>query len=133
MMEYTLFGESHGGVVGVVLEHVPAGIAVDEGFTAAQLLRRAPRGAAATARHESDEVAYLSGVFEGKTTGMPLVAVLRNGDVRPGDYEALRRLPVPAMPTMPPSSGRRATRTTGAAATTPAVSPPRWWWRAPWP
>lgn len=95
MMEYTLFGESHGGVVGVVLEHVPAGIAVDEGFTAAQLLRRAPRGAAATARHESDEVAYLSGVFEGKTTGMPLVAVLRNGDVRPGDYEALRRLPRP--------------------------------------
>ena len=95
MMEYTLFGESHGGVVGVVLEHVPAGIPVDEGFTAAQLLRRAPRGAAATARHESDEVAYLSGVFEGKTTGMPLVAVLRNGDVRPGDYEALRRLPRP--------------------------------------
>lgn len=95
MMEYTLFGESHGGVVGVVLEHVPAGIPVDEGFTAAQLHRRAPRGAAATARHESDEVAYLSGVFEGKTTGMPLVAVLRNGDVRPGDYEALRRLPRP--------------------------------------
>ena len=95
MMEYTLFGESHGGVVGVVLEHVPAGIPVDEGFTAAQLLRRAPRGAAATARHESDEVAYLSGVFEGKTTGMPLVAVLRNGDVRPGDYEALLRLPRP--------------------------------------
>ncbi len=95
MMEYTLFGESHGGVVGVVLEHVPAGIPVDEGFTAAQLLRRAPRGAAATARHETDEVAYLSGVFEGKTTGMPLVAVLRNGDVRPGDYEALRRLPRP--------------------------------------
>ena len=95
MMEYTLFGESHGGVVGVVLEHVPAGIPVDEGFTAAQLLRRAPRGAAATARHESDEVAYLSGVFEGKTTGMPLVAVLRNGDIRPGDYEALRSLPRP--------------------------------------
>ena len=95
MMEYTLFGESHGGVVGVVLEHVPAGIPVDEGFTAAQLLRRAPRGAAATARHETDEVAYLSGVFGGKTTGMPLVAVLRNGDIRPGDYEALRSLPRP--------------------------------------
>lgn len=95
MMEYTLFGESHGGVVGVVLENVPAGIPVDDAFTAAQLLRRAPRGAAATARRESDEVAYLSGVFEGKTTGMPLVAVLRNGDVRPGDYEALRRLPRP--------------------------------------
>lgn len=95
MMEYTLFGESHGGVVGVVLEHVPAGIPVDDGFTAAQLLRRAPRGAAATPRRETDEVAYLSGVFEGKTTGMPLVAVLRNGDVRPGDYEALRCLPRP--------------------------------------
>ena len=79
MMEYTLFGESHGGVVGVVLEHVPAGIPVEDGFIAAQLLRRAPRGAAATARHETDEVAYLSGVFGGKTTGMPLAAVLRSG------------------------------------------------------
>ena len=95
MMEYTLFGESHGGVVGVVLEQVPAGIPVENDFVAAQLLRRAPRGAAATARHETDEVAYLSGVFEGKTTGMPLVAVLRNGDIRPGDYEALRSLPRP--------------------------------------
>ena len=95
MMEYTLFGESHGGVVGVVLEQVPAGIPVENDFVAAQLLRRAPRGAAATARHETDEVAYLSGVFGGKTTGMPLVAVLRNGDIRPGDYEALRSLPRP--------------------------------------
>lgn len=95
MMEYTLFGESHGPVVGVLLQNVPAGLPVDEGFIARQLQRRAPVGETGTARRETDDVEYLSGVFEGRTTGDPLVAVLHNRDARSRDYEQLRRLPRP--------------------------------------
>ncbi|MBQ0038278.1 MAG: chorismate synthase [Clostridiales bacterium] len=95
MMDYTLFGESHGPVVGILLRHVPAGLTVDEAFIARQMERRMARGALATARHEVDRVEFLSGVFEGKTTGMPLVAIIRNGDVRAKDYDALRAVARP--------------------------------------
>lgn len=95
MMEYTIFGESHGPAVGVLLQHVPPGLAVDEDFLRGQLLRRMGGGILSTARHEPDEVEFLSGVFEGKTTGMPLCAVVRNRDVRPADYAALRHTPRP--------------------------------------
>lgn len=95
MLDYTLFGESHGPVVGVLLENIPAGLTVDETFIAGQMLRRAGKGGLTTARCEEDKVEYLSGVFEGKTTGDPLVAVIRNGDVHSGDYEALKNTPRP--------------------------------------
>ena len=89
MMEYTLFGESHGPVVGVLLRHVPAGVAVDEAFIREQLERRMARGELATARCERDELSILSGVFNGKTTGMPLVAIVPNRDCREEDYAAM--------------------------------------------
>jgi len=95
VMEYTLFGESHGAAVGVLLKNLPAGIPVDDDFIAAELLRRAPQGALATSRRETDKVEFLSGVFEGKTTGMPLVAILRNTEANSGDYAALRHTPRP--------------------------------------
>ena len=96
MMEYTLFGESHGAAVGVLLRNVPTGIPVDEAFIAAELLRRAPCDALATGRRETDSVEFLSGVFEGKTTGTPLAAILRNMDVRSEDYAPLRHTPRPS-------------------------------------
>ena len=92
MMDYTLFGESHGPVVGVLLRHVPAGLTVDKEFLRQQMARRQAQGELATMRHEADEVEFLSGVFEGKTTGEPLVAIIRNREARSGDYEALRTL-----------------------------------------
>ena len=95
MLNYTLFGESHGPVVGVLMENVPAGWTVDDAFIAGQLLRRSGKGGLTTARREADTVEYLCGVFEGKTTGDPLVAVLRNGDVHAGDYEKLKNTPRP--------------------------------------
>lgn len=95
MMEYTLFGESHGAAVGVMLKNVPSGIPVDESFIAAELLRRAPRDELSTSRREADSVEILSGVFAGKTTGTPLVAILRNRDVKSADYEDLRYIPRP--------------------------------------
>ena len=95
MMDYTLFGESHGKAVGILLKNVPAGIPVDTDFIAAELLRRAPQGELSTSRREADKVEFFSGVFEGKTTGMPLVAIIRNGDTKSADYEPLRHTPRP--------------------------------------
>ena len=95
MLDYTLFGESHGPVVGVLMENLPAGLPVEEAFIARQLLRRRGQGALTTARQEADTVEYLSGVFQGKTTGDPLVAVIRNSDVRSEDYETLKNTPRP--------------------------------------
>ena len=95
MLDYTLFGESHGPVVGVLLRHVPAGVPIDELQMERDLLRRRPSGALATARQEPDEVQFLSGVFQGRTTGMPLVMALPNRDARPQDYEVLRSVARP--------------------------------------
>lgn len=95
MLDYTLFGESHGPVVGVLLRHVPAGIPVDALQMERELLRRSPNGQLSTARRETDQVQFLSGVFQGYTTGMPLVMVIPNRDVRSGDYDALRTVARP--------------------------------------
>lgn len=95
MMEYTIFGESHGPAVGVLIQNIPAGLPVDGELIHADLLRRKASGALATGRHEPDEVELLAGVYQGRTTGDVLVAVLRNRDVRSGDYAALRDTPRP--------------------------------------
>ena len=95
MMEYTIFGESHGPAVGVLIQNIPAGLPVDDQLIHADLLRRKASGALATGRHEPDEVEFLAGVYQGRTTGDALVAVLRNRDVRSGDYTALRDTPRP--------------------------------------
>ena len=78
MMDYTIFGESHGPAVGVLLRDVPPGLPVDEEFICRQLLRRAPQDPLSTARHEPDQVEVLSGVYQGVTTGMPVCLLLRN-------------------------------------------------------
>lgn len=95
MMEYTIFGESHGPAVGVFIQNIPAGLPVDGELIHADLLRRKASGPLATGRHEPDEVELLAGVYQGRTTGDALVAVLRNRDVRSGDYAALRDTPRP--------------------------------------
>ena len=95
-MRYMIFGESHGPAIGVVLEGVPAGLALDLDFIRAELARRAPgRNAMTTARKEKDEPEILSGVFEGKTTGTPLCAIIFNTDTRSKDYAKLKDLPRP--------------------------------------
>ena len=95
-MKHIIFGESHGPAIGVVLEHVPSGIAVDMDFIRAEMVRRAPgKSPMSTARQEADEPHILSGVFEGKTTGTPLCAVIENTDTRSKDYAKLKDLPRP--------------------------------------
>ena len=92
----TIFGASHGEAVGVVMEGLPVGFAIDMDALSAFLARRAPgRGAFATARRETDVPHFLSGVKNGVTCGGAVTAVIRNGDAHPGDYEALRNTPRP--------------------------------------
>lgn len=95
-MRYSIFGESHGPAIGVVLEGLPSGLKLDMDFIAGELARRAPGGSAlSTSRKEGDVPELLSGVFEGHTTGTPLCAVIRNTDHHSGDYEATRHLARP--------------------------------------
>lgn len=95
-MKYTIFGESHGPAIGVVLQEVPSGIILDEARIARELARRATgKNALSTARREADQVEILSGVFWGKTTGTPLAMMIRNGDQHSGDYAAIRDLARP--------------------------------------
>ena len=95
-MKYTIFGESHGSAIGVVLEGVPAGLVLDLDAVRFDLSRRAPgKNALSTARREADEPHILSGLFQGHTTGAPLCAVIENTDTRSGDYERTKNLARP--------------------------------------
>ena len=83
----TLFGESHGVEIGVVLDGLAPGVPVDEDFIRHQLSLRRPHGKISTARVEADVFRIVSGVFEGKTTGTPLCILIPNTNTRSGDYE----------------------------------------------
>lgn len=91
-----IFGESHGSAVGVTVEGIPAGEAVDLAELQRFLDRRAPgRNAWSTPRKEADVPEFLSGLREGKTCGTPLTAILKSANTRSGDYDALRDVPRP--------------------------------------
>lgn len=84
----TIFGESHGPAIGVVLDGLPAGAQIDETYIARQMARRAPgNDPTATARKEADAVRVLSGVHGGRATGAPLCAMIENTNTRSGDYQ----------------------------------------------
>jgi chorismate synthase len=88
----TLFGESHGPEVGVVIEGLPEGTAIDPELIAEDMARRAPgRDEFSTARKERDEPLILSGVRGSVATGEPLKCVIRNENQRPGDYGSALR------------------------------------------
>lgn len=91
-LRLSIFGESHGEGVGIVVDGLPAGESIDEEKIAREMARRAPgKSAAATGRQESDTVEILSGFHEGKTTGAPLCGFIRNKNARPGDYDSKLR------------------------------------------
>ena len=95
-MKYVIFGESHGPAIGVTLTGVPAGLELDMDAITREMARRAPgRSALPTARREDDQPEILSGVFEGKTTGAPLCAVIANTDTRSQDYTRTKDLARP--------------------------------------
>lgn len=91
----SIFGESHGPQIGVVLDGVPEGIALCEADFEADLSRRAPGAEGTTARCEEDKPMILSGVYEGHTTGAPLTIAFANRDCRSSDYEQFDAIPRP--------------------------------------
>ena len=91
-----IFGASHDAEIGLRLEGLPAGESVDAAELQRFLNRRAPgRSAFSTARKEADEPEFRGGLRGGVTDGSTLEAVIRNTDVRSGDYDALRAVPRP--------------------------------------
>jgi len=95
-LRLTIFGQSHSAAIGVTVEGLPAGFPIDMDALQAFLERRAPgRNANSTARREPDVPEFLSGVFEGRTCGTPLTAIIRNTNTRSKDYSELERKPRP--------------------------------------
>lgn len=85
-----IFGESHGEMIGVEMDGLPAGEIIDEAQLAAFMARRAPgRQALTTTRKEADQVHIVSGIYESHTTGFPLLALIENTNQRSKDYQGL--------------------------------------------
>ena len=95
-LKVSVFGQSHGRTIGVLIDGLPSGEAVDLPELRAFLARRRPGGALATKRCEADEPVFLSGLENGKTCGSPLCAIIENTDARSEDYAELFDKPRPS-------------------------------------
>lgn len=93
LFRITTCGESHGGAVGVIVDGCPPGLEISEHDIQHELDRRKPgQSHITTPRSEADEIHILSGIFEGKTTGTPILLLAYNKDMRPQDYSELKKL-----------------------------------------
>ncbi len=87
----SIFGESHGPAIGMVIDGIPAGTPIDEEAIARDMARRAPgNDPTATSRKEPDRVRIVSGLFKGRATGTPLCGLIENTNTRSGDYAQLQ-------------------------------------------
>ena len=92
ILRLTSFGESHGKGIGGVIDGFPAGITIDMDFVQKELDRRRPgQSRITTARKEGDKVEFLSGIFEGKSTGCPIGFIVWNENQHSDDYNNLKR------------------------------------------
>lgn len=91
----SIFGESHGELIGVVLDGVPAGLELSEQDFEQDILRRKSGAKGTTPRIESDRPKIVSGVYEGHTTGAPLTIVFENRNTRSSDYSLFVAMPRP--------------------------------------
>lgn len=90
-IEITIFGESHGKAIGVVLGNLPSGIKIDLEQVALEMKRRAPgQDKMSTARKEADQVEIMSGLQDNVTTGAPLCGMIYNSDQHSKDYSLLK-------------------------------------------
>lgn len=91
LFNLTTFGASHGPAIGGIIDGCPAGIEIDLEFVDREMKRRRPgQSAIVTQRKEADEVEFLSGIFESKTTGTPIGFIIRNKDQKSKDYNHLK-------------------------------------------
>ena len=91
----SIFGESHGELIGVVLDGVPAGLELSPADFTQDILRRKSGAKGTTPRIEADEPKIVSGVFEGHTTGAPLTVVFENTNTKSSDYSLFAAMPRP--------------------------------------
>ena len=91
-IQYTLFGESHGEAIGIVIDGLPAGIALDLDLMERQMEKRKAKGKISTQRKEADQVKIISGYFNGHTSGTPLTILIENTNVRSQDYARTQML-----------------------------------------
>lgn len=91
LLKLTTFGESHGEALGGILDGCPAGIDLDFDFVRSEMQRRKPgQSAIVTQRKEEDAVQFLSGIFEGKTTGTPIGFIIPNTNQKSNDYTDIK-------------------------------------------
>lgn len=89
----TTFGESHGTAIGGIIDGCPSGVEIDVDFIQSELDRRKPgQSKITTPRSEDDHVEFLSGIFEGKTTGTPIGFMIKNKDQHSADYNAFKEI-----------------------------------------
>lgn len=95
LFRVSIFGESHGKSVGIVIDGSPAGVPFDEGDTLPDLKRRQSGRMGTTPRKEADMPQIISGTFNGKTTGAPIAICFANSDTRSRDYSRFTEIPRP--------------------------------------
>ncbi|MBI5226523.1 chorismate synthase [Candidatus Micrarchaeota archaeon] len=95
LFEVQIAGESHGHGVGCIIQGCPAGLSLNESDIQIELDKRKPGQKLTTARTEADRIHIKTGVFNGKTTGAPILLWMDNTDTRSADYEALQATPRP--------------------------------------
>lgn len=92
----TVFGESHGPAIGVVLDGLAPGLSVNEDFIKSQLASRRPSLPTDTARIENDNYQIISGVHNGFTTGSPITIIIPNENIHSSDYSSIQNTPRPS-------------------------------------
>ncbi len=91
LFRLTSFGESHGPAIGGVIDGMPAGVVIDQAFIQQELDRRKPgQSHLTTPRKEDDKVEFLSGIFEGVSTGCPIGFLIRNANPHSADYANIK-------------------------------------------
>jgi len=91
LFKITSFGESHGPLIGCVVDGCPVKFELSEAMIQPFLDKRRPGSSKLTSqRREADKVRIVSGVFEGRTTGAPITLIIENTDARPRDYDAIK-------------------------------------------
>lgn len=92
----TLFGESHGEMIGAVIDGIAPGIEIKEDYINKKLTQRRPVGDISTSRVEKDEWNIVSGVYNGYTTGAPLTVLIKNDNTKSRDYNKTEDIPRPS-------------------------------------
>ena len=95
LFRVSIFGESHGASVGITIDGCPPGIPLAVADLLPDLERRKAGASGTTPRREDDMPEFISGIFNGHTTGAPITIIFRNNNTRSADYEALRAVPRP--------------------------------------